>query len=145
MKPPRLAADQARTGEGMEKKQINPWSWQDRFGFSQGWRVDGARSVVFLAGQAAISSDGEVVGAGDFEVQTRRTFENLRTVLEQAGASFDDVPKVTAYLTDLTRIQDYARVRDEFITGPPPASTAVEVSSLALPGMLIEVDAIATL
>ena len=43
----------------MEKRQINPWSWQDRFGFSQGWRVDDAEAVVFVAGQGAVSADGE--------------------------------------------------------------------------------------
>jgi enamine deaminase RidA (YjgF/YER057c/UK114 family) len=130
----------------MEKHQINPWTWQERFGFSHAWRVDGAQSVVFLAGQGPVSPDGEVVGAGDFENQARLTFENLETVLEQAGASFDSVVKVTAYLTDMTKLRDYARVRNEFIDpAAPPASTALEVSSLALPGMMIEVEAIAVL
>jgi 2-iminobutanoate/2-iminopropanoate deaminase len=130
----------------MEKRQINPWTWQEKFGFSHAWRVDSAQSVVFLAGQGPLTADGNVVAAGDFEAQTRQTFENLRTVLEQAGASFEAVVKVTAYLTDMTRLRDYARVRNEFInTREPPASTALEVSSLALPGMMIEVDAIAVL
>jgi enamine deaminase RidA (YjgF/YER057c/UK114 family) len=67
-------------------------------------------------------------------------------VLEQAGASFESVVKITIYVTDMSKIRDAARVRDEFINrGEPPASTAVEVSSLALPGMMIEVDAIAVL
>lgn len=130
----------------MEKQQINPWKWQDQFGFSQAWRVDGAESVVFLSGQAPISADGEVVAPGDIDAQTRQVFENLSTVLEQSGASFDSIVKVTVYLTDMSKIRDAARVRDEFIdTAKPPASTAVEVSSLALPGMMIEVDAIAVL
>ncbi|HEX4564571.1 MAG TPA: Rid family hydrolase, partial [Solirubrobacteraceae bacterium] len=77
--------------------------------------------------------------------QARLTFENLRTVLEDAGASFDDVVKVTAFLTDASRLREYAHVRNEFITGPSPASTVVEVSALALPGMMIEVEAIAAL
>jgi enamine deaminase RidA (YjgF/YER057c/UK114 family) len=130
----------------MDKRQINPWSWQDRFGFSQAWRVDGAQSVVFLSGQAAMSAEGELVAPGDFEGQARQTFENLAAVLEQAGASWDAVVKITAYLTDTSTIFDYARVRDEFVnTSQPPASTAVGVPSLALPGMMIEVEAIAVL
>jgi 2-iminobutanoate/2-iminopropanoate deaminase len=129
----------------MEKRQVNPWTWQERFGFSHAWKVDGAQSVVFLAGQGPVSADGQVVGDGDFEAQVRQTFENLRTVLEQSGASFDAVVKVTAFMTDITKLRDYARVRNEFITGPPPASTALEVSALALPGMMIEVEAIAVL
>jgi 2-iminobutanoate/2-iminopropanoate deaminase len=130
----------------MDKEQINPWTWQERFGFAQAWKVDGAQSVVFVSGQGPISEDGQVVGAGDFEAQARQTFENLRTVLEQAGASFEAVVKVTAYLTDMTKIMDYARVRNEFISADgPPASTAVQVSALALPGMMIEVEATAVL
>jgi len=69
----------------MEKRQINPWRWQDPFGFSQAWRVDAAEAVVFLAGQGPVSADGEVVGNGDFETQVRLTFANIATVLEQAG------------------------------------------------------------
>jgi 2-iminobutanoate/2-iminopropanoate deaminase len=132
-------------GGTVEKQQVNPWTWQEKFGFSHAWRVDGAQSIVFLAGQGPVSPDGQVVGEGEFEAQARQTFENLGTVLAQAGAGFEAVVKVTAYLTDMAKLRDYARVRNEFITGDPPASTAVEVSSLALPGMMIEVDAIAVL
>jgi reactive intermediate/imine deaminase len=127
----------------VEKQKLNPWTWQDVFGFSQAWRVDGASSIVFLSGQGSISADGALVGAGDFEAQARQTFENMRAVLEAAGASFDDVVKLTVYMTDISRLADYARVRGEFIIGSPPASTALEVTSLALPGMMIEVEAIA--
>ena len=65
----------------MEKTQVNPWSWQEQFGYSQAWRVDGAQSVVFLAGQVPLSPDGKLVGEGDFVVQCRQVFENLQTVL----------------------------------------------------------------
>jgi 2-iminobutanoate/2-iminopropanoate deaminase len=142
-----LGSQQGAGGRrAMQKRQVNPWTWQERFGFSHAWRVDGAESVVFLAGQGPVSPEGEVVGAGDFETQARLTFENLKTVLEQAGASFDAVAKVTVYLTDMGNLRDFARVRNEFIkTEQPPASTAIEVRSLALPGMMIEVDAIAVL
>jgi enamine deaminase RidA (YjgF/YER057c/UK114 family) len=85
----------ANAEEAMDKRQCNPWTWQDAFGFSQAWRVEGAGTLVFVSGQGPISADGAVVAADDFEAQARQTFENLRTVLEQAGASFDDVVKVT--------------------------------------------------
>jgi len=128
----------------MEKRQVNPWSWQQKFGFSHAWRVDGAQSVIFLAGQGPVTPEGQVL-IGDFEAQARLTFENLATVLQQAGASFEAVVKLTAYFTDITKLGDYARVRNEFIMGEPPASTALEVRSLALPGMTIEVEAIAVM
>lgn len=129
----------------MDKTQVNPWSWQDRAGFSQAWRVDEPRSIIFVAGQAPVSGDGQLVGQDDFEAQVRQTFENLQTVLQQAGAAFDAVVKVTVYLTDVSQIREFARIRDEFIAGPPPASTVVGVTALALPGMMIEIEAIAVI
>ena len=129
----------------MEKRQVNPWTWQDRAGFSQGWRVDGAETVIFVAGQGAVSADGELVGEDDFEAQVRTTFENLRTVLEEAGASFEHVVKLGVFLTDIGRLRDYGRIRAELMPGPPPASTAVQVVALAVPGMMIEVEAFAVL
>jgi enamine deaminase RidA (YjgF/YER057c/UK114 family) len=78
----------------MQKRQVNPWTWQDRLGFSHAWRVDDAQAVVFLAGQTPLSADGVLVGDGDFQAQTRQVFENLATVLEQAGATFSSIVRL---------------------------------------------------
>jgi len=129
----------------MEKTQVNPWSWQDQFGYSQAWRVDGAQSVVFLAGQVPLSPDGKLVGEGDFVAQCRQVFENLQAVLHEAGATFDNVVKVTVYLPDITNLQAYREVKSEFVTGRQPASTAIEVKGLAFPGLMVEVEAVAVL
>jgi reactive intermediate/imine deaminase len=129
----------------MEKTQVNPWSWQDQFGYSQAWRVDGAHSVVFLAGQVPLSPDGKLVGEGDFVAQCRQVFENLQAVLHDAGATFDNVVKVTVYLPDIANLQAYREVKSEFVTGRQPASTAIEVKGLAFPGLMVEVEAIAVL
>lgn len=129
----------------MEKRQINPWTWQDRAGFSQAWSVDGAQTVVFVSGQAPISPDGELVGEGDFEAQVRQTFDNLRTVLEQAGASLESIVKLTVFLTDIATLREYSRIRAELMPGPAPASSAVQVGALVQPGMMVEVEAIAVL
>jgi reactive intermediate/imine deaminase len=127
----------------VEKRQVNPWTWQDQFGFSQGWRVDGAQSIVFVSGQTALSGEGQLIGEGDFEAQTRQVFENLRTVLDQAGASLEDIVKFTVFLTDIGKVREYGRIKADYISGPQPASTAIGVTGLALPGMMIEVEAIA--
>jgi enamine deaminase RidA (YjgF/YER057c/UK114 family) len=127
----------------MEKRQINPWTWQDRLGFSQGWKVEGATSLVFVAGQGPISAEGDLVGEGDFEAQVRQTFENLSTVLEQAGAELASAVKLTVFLTDIGLLREYGRLRAELMPGSPPASTAVQVGGLAVPGMMIEVEALA--
>jgi reactive intermediate/imine deaminase len=132
-------------GGSVEKRQVNPWTWQDQFGFSQGWRVDGAESIVFVSGQTAMSGEGQLIGEGDFEAQTRQVFENLRTVLGDAGASLEDIVKVTVFLTDVGNIREYGRIKADYISGPQPASTAIGVTGLALPGMMIEVEAVAAL
>src|SRR5881394_464283 len=129
----------------MDTRQVNPWAWQDQFGFSQAWRVDNPSSVVFVSGQGPISGDGALVGEGDFEAQTRQVFENLQTVLADAGASFEAIMKITVYLTDIGNLRDFGRIKAEFIPGEQPASTALEVGSLALPSMMLEVEAIAAL
>lgn len=127
----------------MYKTQVNPWTWQDSFGFSQAWKVDEGKSVIFVSGQASISAEGIVMHEGDFKAQVRLTLENLRTVLEQAGASLDDVVKLGAYFVNIEKLPEYGAVQAEFFKGKMPAQTAVGVSSLALPGMMIEVEAYA--
>jgi enamine deaminase RidA (YjgF/YER057c/UK114 family) len=104
--------------------------------------VHGATGLVFIAGQGPIDPDGDLVGAGDFEAQARATFLNLQTVLQAAGAARDAVVKLTAYLTDMAHVRTYGRVRDEFVDGPP-AGTVLQVAALAVPGMMLEVEATA--
>jgi reactive intermediate/imine deaminase len=129
----------------MEKTQVNPWTWQDRAGFSQAWTVRDAEQVVYVSGQVSVSADGEVVGDGDFEAQVHQVFQNLQTVLTQAGATLDAIVKITIYLTDITRLRDFGQLKGRYIEGPQPASTAVEVKALALPGLMLEVEAIAVI
>jgi enamine deaminase RidA (YjgF/YER057c/UK114 family) len=129
----------------MARTPINPWHWQDARGFTQAWRVDGPATTVHLSGQVSVDEDGLLVGADDFELQTRRCFDNLAAVLAQAGATLADVVKLTVYLTDISRLPEYGRVKAGYIHGQQPASTAVEVAALAMPGLMIEVEATAAL
>jgi enamine deaminase RidA (YjgF/YER057c/UK114 family) len=129
----------------VQKTQINPWTWQDAFGFSQGWRIDGCQSIVFVSGQGSISADHGLMHEGNFAAQARVAFENLRTVLEQAGASLGDVVKLGVFLVGMEHLPEYGKVLSEFFEGQPPASTLVGVSALAQPGMMLEVEAYAVL
>jgi enamine deaminase RidA (YjgF/YER057c/UK114 family) len=133
------------TPSTLTKTQVNPWTWQDRLGFSQAWKVEGEGTLIFVAGQVSMSPEGQVVGGDpvDFDAQARQVLENLRTVLERAGASLDDVVKLTVYLTDASRIRDWGRIKAEYIRGRQPASTAIGVTALAMPGLAIEVEAVA--
>ena len=99
--------------------------------------------LLFVSGCVPTDADGNVVGGDDVVAQARKTFENIGKILEAAGATFADVARVTVYLTD---IDDRARinpVRQEFFGEARPASTLIEVSRLAIPGIKIEVEAIA--
>ncbi len=100
--------------------------------------------MVFVSGQVARGVDGQLVGRGDIRAQTRKTLENLQAVLTEAGATMDDVVKVTVFVTNLSEhFSDIHQVRSEFFKSDYPASTLVEISRLVDPDMLIEIEAIA--
>ncbi|MGW2366255.1 RidA family protein [Streptomyces sp. NPDC001667] len=97
-----------------------------------------------VSGQVALDERGELVGAGDAGAQARQVFENLRRCLGAAGATFDDVVKLTYFVTDVAHLPAVRVARDEFIdTGRPPASSAVQVAALFRPELLLEVEAFA--
>ena len=112
----------------------------DPFNIALGYRVGG---LVIVSGQAAIDETGAIVGVGDFDAQAEQTFENLRRVLEAGGSGLDKIVKVTIYLTDMANFPKIVELRGKWFTAPYPADTIVEVSSLALPGLEIEIEAIA--
>ena len=87
---------------------------------------------------------GQLVGIGDFDAQAEQTFRNLARVLEAGGSSLDRVVKVTIFLTDMSNFGKIVELRGKWFTPPYPADTIVEVSSLALPELEIEIEAIAT-
>jgi reactive intermediate/imine deaminase len=105
-----------------------------------GYRVG---DMLYVSGQAAISPQGELVGAGDFDAQAEQVFQNLKRVLEAGGSSLANVVKVTIFLTDMSNFGKIVELRGKWFTPPYPADTIVEVSSLALPELEIEIEAIA--
>jgi 2-iminobutanoate/2-iminopropanoate deaminase len=110
------------------------------FRLSQGFRVG---DLVFVSGQAAIDEHGQVVGVGDFDAQAEQTFRNLRRALEAGGSGLDRIVKVTIFLTDMGNFPKIVELRGKWFTEPWPADTIVEVTSLALPELEIEIEAIA--
>lgn len=106
--------------------------------------VIGSGTLVALSGQVALDAHGEVVGVGDPAAQARQVFENLRRCLAAAGATFEDVIKLTFYVTDIGHLPAMRPVRDEYVdTERPPASTAVQVAALFRPELLLEAEALA--
>ena len=102
-----------------------------------------AGDLLFVSGLVGIDGEGALVGGDDVVAQTRQVFENLRAVLEAAGCGFEDVVKVTVYLTDVDDRPKLNPVRQEVFGDARPASTLVEVSRLAVPGAKVEIEAVA--
>ena len=124
-------------------ERIDPgWSWDDRLSLSQAVK---AGNWLYISGQIALDPGGNVVGKGDMRAQSQRVFENIAAILQQAGGTLDNLVRITAYLTDMSRYREYNEVRTTFLGTRPPASTTVQVSGLAFDGLIVEVDAVAYL
>ena len=108
-----------------------------------GPRPDAVFSQAVRVGQVAINAEREVVGEGDSEAQARQCFANLQRVLGEAGASMDDVVKVTAYLVAPEHYGGYAAAKRDYLGTALPAGTAVIVAGLMDPRFLIEIEAVA--
>jgi 2-iminobutanoate/2-iminopropanoate deaminase len=129
----------------MARKTIQPKTLNDpRPRYSQGILTDGGK-VLFIAGQTASDSSGNVVGKGDIKAQTRQVFANIKAVLEASEASFDNLVMTTTYSTDRKYREGYNEVRREIYKKDPPTSTLVIVSGLANEDYLIEIAGIAVL
>ncbi len=111
--------------------------------YSQAWAVDRTK-LIFTAGQVSVDMGGNPVGAGDIVLQTHTALENLKGVLEGSGAGLRDVIKLNVYVTHMTEYLERTReVRQEYFPQDFPASTLVEVKSLAHPEFMVEIEAIA--
>jgi enamine deaminase RidA (YjgF/YER057c/UK114 family) len=122
---------------------LNPPTLAQPPGYAQVVTVTNAR-MIYTAGQVALDAAGHVVGPGDFRVQARQVFENIKAALEAVGATFADVIKLNFYLLDVAHLGMLREVRDAYVnTERPPASTAVQVSRLAREEFLLEVEAVA--
>jgi 2-iminobutanoate/2-iminopropanoate deaminase len=104
-----------------------------------------AGGFLHVSGIVAVDGDGRLVGGDDVVVQTRRVFENMRAVLAAAGCGFEDVVKVTVFLTDIGDRATINPVRQEVFGSTRPASTLVEVPRLAVDGAKVEIECVALL
>ncbi|MDQ3875999.1 MAG: RidA family protein [Actinomycetota bacterium] len=130
----------------MEQRLLNPWTWQDQYGFAQGVEVTGAQRVVYCAGQTSSDANGATLHAGDMAGQARQALDNLETVLGQAGLGLGNVVRLNYYTTDVERfLAEAAGVIGERLaaSGCRPASTLLGISRLAFPDLLVELEATA--
>lgn len=113
--------------------------------FAQAIAVEAAGRFVFISGMTARMADGSIAGIGDVEAQTRQVCENLKAAVEAAGGTLDDICRVDVYVRNIEHFDQIHKVRREYFSAPPPASTMVEVTKMVSPDYLIEINAIAVL
>lgn len=114
-------------------------------GYTQVVKVTGGQTI-YLSGQVAIDASRNLVGRGDFRAQARQVFENIKAALASVGANFSHVVKLNMYVVDRSHLPILREIRDLYVnTQALPASTLVEVRSLAQEEFLLEIEAIASL
>ncbi len=102
-----------------------------------------AGPLLFISGQVAVDPEGHTVGVGDLRAQAVQVLENIGAILAANDAKFDDVVKVLVYVTDIRAFDDIADIRLKYFPQDGPASAIIEVSALAKPEFLIEIEAVA--
>lgn len=117
-------------------KEAPPGLWSNclRFG-----------NLVFVAGLTSRGDDGRTIeGNGEYE-QAKIIFRKIRSLVEAAGGTMDNVAKLTIFVTDISKNVEVWRARKEFFSGDFPAASLVEVSALATPEILVEIEAVAVI
>jgi len=140
------ATDPAQAQAGTNVQHSNPSGLSQPTAYSQVVEVNGPHRLVFVAGQTGVDASGKV--AQGFRAQAMQVFENIKTALASVGGSMDNVVRLTTYMTDLEQNAEvYREVRASFFSNKStlPASTLLQITRLANPSYLIEVDATAIL
>jgi enamine deaminase RidA (YjgF/YER057c/UK114 family) len=129
----------------VERRIINPWTWQDQFGYVQANEVSDAQRTLFCAGQTSVDEEGWPVHPEDMRAQIIQAMDNLETVLKEAGFELSDVVRLNIYTTDVDRFFEAfdAAVGRMEETGCRPASTLLGVTRLAFPELMVEIEATA--
>jgi len=129
----------------MQRTAINPWTWSLKLGFNQAEILEGATRELVCAGQTAVDADGNPQHPGDMRSQIMLAFGNLETVLAAAGMSPANLKKLTVYATDMdAALQNFdvlGAKLGEFGASPP--MTLLGVSRLAIPTLMVEIEATA--
>ena len=126
----------------MAKKTLQPSSMPKPANYSLG--IEATGRMIFVSGLVPVDEQGKTVAVGDIKGQTRQVYANIEKVLAEAGATKDNIVKITTYLTNLEDFAGMSEVRTEFFKTPYPASAAVQ-AHLVNPEWLVEIDAIAVI
>ena len=107
--------------------------------------VSGTGKMIFVAGQLARNAQGVCVGKGDMRAQIQQVGENIKTCLEAVGATLADIVKTNTYVTDYPEFAKHPDMRMRYFGHATPTSTTVQISRLADPDAMVEIEAIAVI
>lgn len=128
----------------MERSIINPWRWQEQFGFNHGHEVTGAERTLYLAGQVSTDDEGQLVHEGDMAGQIGQSINNIETVLQAADMTLANIARLTIYTTDVDLLLENGAALGRFGQGgAQQVQTLLGVARLAFPGLLVELEATA--
>jgi enamine deaminase RidA (YjgF/YER057c/UK114 family) len=129
----------------VELKPVNPWTWQDNFGFSQAVEVSGHQRVLMCSGQTSVDENASPLHAGDIGAQLNQALTNLEAVLTKAGMTLGNVARINIYTTDVEGIMGAFGPYEERLSaaGCKPATTLLGVAKLFLPELMVEIEATA--
>jgi enamine deaminase RidA (YjgF/YER057c/UK114 family) len=129
----------------MERRIVNPWTWQDQLGYVQANETSGVERVLLCAGQTSVGADGQPLHDGDMGAQIGQALDNLETVLSEAGFELADVVRLNYFVTDVDAFIAAGEVYGAKLAqaGCRPASTLLGVARLAFPSLLVEIEATA--
>lgn len=98
--------------------------------------------MMVCSGQVAFNADRDIIGKGDLRAQARQVFENLKALLNQVGASMDDIVHLTVYLTEMREFPRLGEIARQYLRDPFPGMTLIGVKELAWPDLMVEIQAI---
>jgi enamine deaminase RidA (YjgF/YER057c/UK114 family) len=125
--------------------RINPGTWQQAFRYDQAQLRPAPATLLTLAGQGAITPDGALVAPDDTAAQLAAAMDNVVDLLDRAGMGLADVFRMTVYVTDMgAALAAYGAITERLdAAGATPPATLVGVAALAVPGMVVEIEATA--
>ncbi len=123
-------------------QEIHPGEYAQPAAYSLGWK---AGNTVWVAGQTSVDDAGNPTAVGDPRGQAETIFRRIGRVLQEAGASPQDVVFIRTYTTDMRYQPIIREVRQKFFGGHRPASTSVQVVALAQPEFLLEIEVVAVI
>ena len=129
----------------MERRAVNPWTWQDQFGYVQANEVSGVEQMLVCAGQTSVDADGQPLHEGDMGAQVGQALDNVEAVLTEGGFTLADVVRLNYYVTDVDAFLQAGEVYGARLAqaGCRPASTLLGVARLGYPSLLVEIEATA--